>query len=130
MSDDKKIGEMVWLDLTVQDADNIKGFYQLVIGWQSEEVAMDNGQYSDYSMNLANNNEGVTGICHAKGANADMPAAWLPYFLVANINDSVAQVTNQGGQLMTPIKLMGADKYVVIKDPAGAMCALYQKGEG
>lgn len=127
MSDETTIGEMVWMDLTVKSAGEVKEFYQKVIGWKSESVAMNNGEYNDYSMNLAGNNEAITGICHAKGPNADMPAAWLPYFLVADINDSVAQVTKQGGRLVTPIKTMGSDKYVVIKDPSGAACALYQK---
>ena len=127
MSDESAIGEMVWMDLTVGNASEVKGFYQNVIGWKSDAIAMNNGEYNDFSMNLASNNEAVTGICHAKGPNADMPAAWLPYFLVADINDSVEQVSGQGGELVTPIKSMGSDKYVVIKDPAGAMCALYQK---
>ncbi|PCH95421.1 MAG: hypothetical protein COB83_08740 [Gammaproteobacteria bacterium] len=69
----------------------------------------------------------VTGICHAKGANADIPAAWLPYFLVADIELAVSAVESEGGELLTKIKPLGNDKYVVIKDPAGAQCALYQK---
>lgn len=69
----------------------------------------------------------VTGICHAKGANADMPATWLPYFLVADIDVAVSKVKAHGGELVTSIKSMGEDRYTVIKDPAGAMCAIYQK---
>ena len=128
MSDNNDFGEMVWMDLTVNNAENVKGFYQKVIGWSAENVAMNNGEYNDYAMSIAGTDKAVTGICHAKGPNADMPAAWLPYFLVSDIDDSVSQVTQQGGELVTAIKLMGADKYVVIKDPEGAMCALYQKG--
>ena len=30
-------------------------------------------------------------------------------------------------KLITDIKSMGHDKYAVIKDPAGAVCAIYQK---
>ncbi len=127
MSEENKIGEMVWMDLTVDNAGEVKGFYQSVIGWKSTDIAMNKGQYNDYSMNISSTNQAITGICHAKGPNADMPAAWIPYFLVADIDESVAQVASQRGELVTPIKTIGSDKYVVIKDPAGAVCALYQK---
>jgi predicted enzyme related to lactoylglutathione lyase len=124
MSD--KIGEMAWLDLTVENAGEVKDFYQKVIGWQVEEIAM--GDHSDFAMKSPETGEAVSGICHSQGVNADMPSAWLPYFLVKDINDSIANVTELGGQLLTEIKHAGKDKYVVVKDPAGAVCSLYQKG--
>ena len=58
----------------------------------------------------------------------DMPPAWLPYFLVEDIANSIANVTELGGELLTEVKEAGKDKYVVVKDPAGAVCSLYQKG--
>ncbi len=126
MSKENKIGQMAWMDLTVNNAEQVKDFYQNVIGWKTEKVSMAGGEYNDFSMMLASGDDVVTGICHAKGVNKDMPAAWLPYFLIADIDDSVAQVEQQGGELMTQIKSMGSDKFVVIKDPSGAVCALYQ----
>lgn len=121
-----KIGEMAWLDLTVDNASEIKDFYQRVIGWQVEDVAM--GEHNDYVMKSPDSGEAISGICHAKGVNAGMPATWLPYFLVEDINDAVANVTELGGELLTEIKQAGKDSYVVVKDPAGAVCSLYQKG--
>ncbi len=122
---DQKIGEMAWLDLTVDDAKGVKAFYQQVIGWKSESVSM--GEYEDFCMIPANSTDAVSGICHARGANADLPPMWLPYFLVEDIEQSVDAVKGKGGELVTEIKSMGNDKYVIIKDPAGAACALYQK---
>ena len=124
MSD--KIGEMAWLDLTVDNAIEVKDFYQQVVGWQVEEVAM--GDHTDYVMNSPETGEAVSGVCHSQGVNADMPPAWLPYFLVEDIANSIANVTELGGELLTEVKEAGKDKYVVVKDPAGAVCSLYQKG--
>jgi len=124
MSD--KIGEMAWLDLTVANATEVQGFYQKVIGWQADETPV--GDYHDYTMTIPETGDAVSGICHSKGINSDIPAAWLPYFLVASISDSIIAVNAQGGELLTDIKLAGKDQYIVIKDPAGAVCALYQKG--
>jgi predicted enzyme related to lactoylglutathione lyase len=120
-----KIGDMAWLDLTVANATEVQDFYQKVIGWQADETPM--GDHHDYTMISPVTGDAVSGICHAKGLNSDMPAAWLPYFLVANINESILAVRAQGGELLTDIKFAGKDQYIVIKDPAGAVCALYQK---
>ena len=124
MSD--KIGEMAWLDLTVNNASEVKDFYQQVVGWQVDEISM--GDHNDYAMKSPVTGDAVSGICHSQGVNADMPAAWLPYFLVASLDESVASVTALGGVLLTKVKQVGQDQYVVVKDPAGAVCALYQKG--
>ncbi len=122
---DNKIGTMAWLDLSVGNAESVKSFYQEVIGWKSENISM--GDYDDYAMLEPVNGEAVSGICHAQGVNKDLPPAWLPYFLVADIEASIAAVQAKGGALVTEVKSMGSDKYAVIKDPAGAACAIYQK---
>lgn len=122
---ENNIGTMAWLDLSVDNADEVKSFYQGVIGWNVEKVSM--GDYDDYAMLEPIKGEAVAGVCHARGTNKDLPTAWLPYFLVANIDESIAEVQQRGGQLLTEIKTMGSDRYVVIKDPAGAACAIYQK---
>lgn len=122
---DTKIGTMAWLDLSVTNATEIKSFYEDVIGWKTENIAM--GEYDDYAMLEPINNEAVAGVCHAQGVNKDLPPAWLPYFLVADIEASITCVTAKGGALVSEVKSMGSDKYAVIKDPAGAVCAIYQK---
>ncbi|MDG1732631.1 MAG: VOC family protein [Thalassotalea sp.] len=120
------IGDMAWLDLTVSNAEQVKDFYADVIGWQAEGCSM--GDYEDFTMMSATTGEAIGGVCHAKGVNADLPPAWMPYFLVADIEQSVSAVLAKGGKLVTEIKSMGGDdKYVIIKDPAGAVCALYYK---
>ena len=122
---DNKIGTMAWLDLSVNNAEVVKSFYQEVIGWKVDNISM--GESDDYAMLEPINSEAVAGVCHAQGVNKDLPPAWLPYFLVADIEQSIAAVQAKGGTLMTEIKAMGSDKYAVIKDPAGAVCAIYQK---
>lgn len=121
-----KIGEMAWLDITVDDAESLRDFYQKVIGWKADPVSM--GEYDDFTMMPIEGDQPAAGICHARGSNADLPPQWLPYFLVEDIDKSCQSVIDGGGKLVTAIKTMGADKYAVIQDIAGAACALYQKG--
>ena len=126
MMENAKLGEIAWIDLTVNDAAGVKSFYQNVIGWESQDVSM--GDYNDFAMISNDSKQAVSGICHARGPNADLPPMWLPYFLVADVEKAADQVKKNGGELVTLIKAMGDDKFIVIKDPAGAACALYQKG--
>ena len=69
MSDVPQPGLVGWVDLTVDNAPEVRDFYRAVIGWEYREVAMDEG-YADYSMTTMEGQD-VTGICHARGPNAD-----------------------------------------------------------
>ncbi|HPG08712.1 MAG: VOC family protein [Saprospiraceae bacterium] len=120
-------GKIEWLDLTVPDAEKALDFYQQVIGWDKSVVNM--GDYDDFCVMPHGEDIPAAGICHARGGNADIPPLWIPYFNVENLDKSVQSTTALGGTLLTPIKAMGAhSRYVFIRDPAGAVCALFEKG--
>lgn len=121
------IGTLAWFDLTVPNAPEVRDFYSNVIGWKPKPVSM--GDYDDYSMQLPDTEEDVAGVCHSKGPNADMPAQWMLYFLVEDLEASLQQVVEQGGEQVTPVKSFGPSRYAVVKDPAGAVCALYQDND-
>jgi uncharacterized protein len=116
-------GWVGWVDLTVDDAPTIRDFYRAVIGWEYREVDMDG--YADYSMTTLEGQD-VTGICHARGHNEGLPAQWLVYFTVADLDLAISEVQARGGALLRAPFEMDAGRYAVIRDPAGAVCALFQ----
>lgn len=119
-----KIGSVGWFDLTVPDATNVRDFYKAVVGWTTSEVPM--GEYSDYCMH-PQDSDPVAGVCHARGTNANLPPAWLIYITVADLKASLAKCRELGGTELTPIRDMGSyGTMAVIRDPAGAVCALIQ----
>lgn len=119
------IGTMGWLDLTVDNAPQIKTFYTSVVGWNSVDVDM--GEYADFMMQSPETGKEAAGICHKRGSNSDIPSQWLPYFIVADIQASLAAVEQLGGSAISKVRSYGNDQFVIIKDPAGAICALYQE---
>lgn len=129
------LGQILWTDLTVENAEQVRDFYAAVIGWSFEPVGM--GEYDDFMMvakgqrprHLPEHTVRVAGVCHARGDNADLPAQWLNYFSVEDIETSRLAVVEQGGKIRTDVKSYGASKYCVIEDPAGAVCALYEVNE-
>lgn len=116
------MADATWMDMTVQDAHNVRDFYQSVMGWTSE--AIDMGEYDDYVMKSAEGNA-VGGICHAKGSNASMPGGWIPYFTVADLSAALEQVVSLGGAVVGERRSAGGGEFCVVKDPEGGVCALY-----
>lgn len=125
MNNKIEIGSVTWNDLTVPNAEEVRNFYNKVVGWKHEAVEM--GGYSDFSMLTPIEGKPVAGVCHAKGVNAGLPPQWLIYITVEDIDVSIKNCTELGGSVIAGPKKMGEQgKYCVIKDPAGAAVALFQ----
>ncbi len=122
MSDTNNIGKVEWCDLTVQDAETVKDFYQKVVGWKTQPVSM--GDYQDFNVQLPHNGDTVAGICHARGPNKDIPPQWLLYVRVNDVNQSAQDCLEQGGQVIDGPRSMGESNFCIIQDPAGAVLAL------
>jgi predicted enzyme related to lactoylglutathione lyase len=122
-----KFGTVGWIDLTVSNASTVRDFYAQVANWDYSEIDMDG--YSDYCMLPTGTAEPVAGICHARGENADLPPQWLMYITVPDVAASLLQCTEHGGEILRPTREMGGAKIAVIRDPAGAFCALFQPGD-
>jgi predicted enzyme related to lactoylglutathione lyase len=120
-----EIGSIAWRDLTVADAASVRTFYGDVVGWKSAEIDM--GGYADFAMATPGSGEVVAGICHARGANAKLPAQWLLYITVADVDRSARRCVELGGKILDGPKAAGGQRYCVIQDPAGAVAALVGK---
>ena len=119
-----KPGQVSWVNLTVKNAEQVRDFYKEVIGWNSSEVDM--GGYSDYNMNLEDGKT-VAGICHSRGSNANLPAQWLIYITVSDLERCIARCKALGGKVVDGPRSMGESRLCVIQDPSGAVAALWQQ---
>jgi predicted enzyme related to lactoylglutathione lyase len=119
------IGTIGWVDLTVTQAEAIRDFYQRVAGWRPEPVNM--GGYADYSMIPPASDQPAAGVCHARGVNVKIPPVWLIYITVANLYESLKACLDLGGEVVDgPRGEPGQGRMVVVRDPAGAVCALWE----
>lgn len=118
----KKTGKIVWHDLMVNDAIQISDFYQQVTGWEKEGLSM--GEYEDFLIKSPGDAEIVAGICHARGVNKDIPAQWLMYIVVENLDESLENCKKLGGKVVGNKRKMGEGYYCLIQDPAGAYVML------
>lgn len=116
-------GKIGWIDMSVDDAEGVRDFYKAVVGWGHEDVSM--GDYADYSMTTPAG-EAVSGICHARGSNANLPGGWLIYITVDDVEASAAACETHGGEVIVPVQGLAGGRFCVIRDPAGSTAALYQ----
>ncbi|MCB9100042.1 MAG: VOC family protein [Anaerolineales bacterium] len=122
MSDKPKTGLIVWHDLTVANAEEIKNFYSEVVGWQA--ASHDMGDYHDFNISTPDGEDIIAGICHARGSNASLPPAWLIYVTVEDVAASAQRCLELGGKIIDGPRSMGETNFCVIQDPAGAVMAL------
>ena len=118
-----RIGSIVWQDLTVPNAPEVRDFYCQVVGWTYTDHDM--AEYNDFNINLPGTAETVAGICHARGANANVPPQWLVYISVADVAESARRCEELGGKVIDGPRSMGGATFCVIQDPAGAVAALF-----
>lgn len=116
-----RTGTIAWVDLTIANASEIRDFYKEVVGWDSADVSQ--GEYDDYNMIDPESKTPITGICHKRDFNADMPSAWIVYITVPDVKASVEACTRLGGKVVKNAEKAG---YCIVQDPAGAHFALYQ----
>ncbi|UCE03680.1 MAG: hypothetical protein JSW67_05710 [Candidatus Latescibacterota bacterium] len=69
----------------------------------------------------------MAGVCHARGGNVGLPAQWLIYITVSDLDASIARCSELGGKVVVPAKGYGGQgRYCVIEDPARAVVALFE----
>ena len=123
---DLAAGSISWIDLTVDDAERLRRFYERVVGWSAAPVDM--GGYADYNMTVPSTDTPAAGICHARGANAELPAQWLIYITVDDLDSSVNRCRELGGSVIAAPRSLGEHgRFCVIRDPAGAVAALFER---
>lgn len=94
-----KVGQVGWIDLTVDKAEELRDFYASVIGWTPSPVDMDG--YFDYSMKDPHGDD-VAGVCHPnKWSVPETLGRWIPYFVVADMDASLAKCADLGGKVLT-----------------------------
>lgn len=120
------VGRIAWLDLTVSNARATSDFYRHVVGWSVQDVEMTDGdeRYADCNM-IGGDGNPAAGVCHARGANADVPPVWMIYLPVGDLAESLRRVEEEGGRIIKAVQGEDANyAYAAIQDPAGVSLAL------
>jgi predicted enzyme related to lactoylglutathione lyase len=114
-------GTISWWELMTQDPKRAIDFYTQLFGYGTEEFPSATGPY----MVLKHKGENAVGIMAAP--QPEIPAAWTPYFGVADAEATFKKATDLGATVMMPItEAEGVGRFSWIADPQGAAIAFIQ----
>ena len=107
------VGAMCWNELLTKDAEVAKDFYNKVLGWE---------YYGDeHYIHISNRGRSNGGMIQMTESMGDLHSHWMPYFHVADLEESMRRVEELGGSI-----LMGKHEapetgwWSIVTDPAGA----------
>jgi uncharacterized protein len=112
-------GGLSYLEIPAADPQKSAAFYEKVIGW-SVELNGDTAKFRDQTGHLIGRWE--TGRAVARDAG------FLPYIYVDRLAEAVARVADHGGQVVKPPVPEGDISVAIVRDPAGNLIGLWQKG--
>jgi uncharacterized protein len=115
-------GIFSWNELMTRDARASEKFYTALFGWTREE--MDMGGFS-YSM-FKSGERPVGGMFTLPPEAESMPAIWMAYVTVENLERSLAEAIELGAKVHKEITTTPIGRFAIIADPQGAVLGLWQ----
>lgn len=116
-------GTLGWVELATRATDRARDFYTTLFGWSVNaspsytEWAVDGKEFGG----LADMGDRFS---------PEVPAHWMPYFAVADV-DATAQVAQQAGGtvVMAPMDIPDGPRIAVLRDPQGAAFGVHRTGQ-
>jgi predicted enzyme related to lactoylglutathione lyase len=121
--DSTKPGEFCWAELVTTNHEAAFRFYSELFGWEKLSD-FDMGAMGKYL--LWGKGGKQLGGMFTKSKDMPMPAAWLYYIQVGDLEAAVERATSKGGKLLNgPMEVPGGARIAQLMDPQGAAFALH-----
>ena len=118
-------GSLCWTELTTSDTAAAEKFYTGLFGWGVKHSAA--GAPMEYTEFSVNGQPSIGMMAKPADMPAHIPSYWMPYFQVANADDSAAKIKELGGSIMVgPQDIPGTGRFAIGSDQQGAMFAVFQ----
>jgi predicted enzyme related to lactoylglutathione lyase len=116
-------GALGWVELLTRAPERAKLFYPEVFGWSVNASE----RYTRWGIGGAEFGGMVT---MDEKFPPEVPAHWLPYFAVEDVDDTARVAAEAGGAiLMEPTTVPEGPRIAVLRDPQGAVFGVYSAGQ-
>jgi predicted enzyme related to lactoylglutathione lyase len=123
-----KPGTFCWVELGTSDGAAAKTFYGQLFGWDFVDHAGSNGVYT--MLKLDGKDVGGLHELMPDMKAQGVPPHWLSYVSVTSADEAAEKVKAEGAALMNaPFDVSTFGRMAVVKDPTGAVFALWQGKE-
>jgi uncharacterized protein len=114
-------GTWSWSDLSTRDPEAAGAFYTELFGWEFRQIVptywgIGMGPYL------------IGGMRTMDEDPPEAPTAWMPYFVVGDLDAAEGEVARLGGRVVVPIRAVPAGRFLVASDPQGAVVGLLELG--
>lgn len=119
-------GTFCWADLATTDPAAARKFYGNLFGWGGQEIPL--GQDMSYTLFQVGGRDvaGMGGLMPEQVAQG-VPPHWMAYVASADVDRSAERAGQSGGAvLMPPMDVMDSGRMTMVRDPEGAIVALWQ----
>ncbi|MDG2004529.1 MAG: VOC family protein [Novosphingobium sp.] len=113
-------GSFIWYELMTTDPDAAAAFYGAVVGWKITETPDTQGgvDYRHFIRSDGGSNGGVLRLDENMVEGGGRPC-WNGYLRVADLDDAVAQIRADGGQVLMPKLTIEVGSFAMVTDPQG-----------
>jgi predicted enzyme related to lactoylglutathione lyase len=113
-------GAVCWVELATRDVPTASAFYQCLLGWSISDA--------DYPhLSVGDRQFGGVQDMNVTGVPEDVPPHWLVYFKAQDAAATAQRAVELGAQLLAgPFHLQGTGYFATLRDPQGAVFALYE----
>jgi predicted enzyme related to lactoylglutathione lyase len=120
-------GRFVWHDLMATDVDASLEYHRKLFGWTVEEIDIPGmGKYRK----LGAGEHEIGGIVPLEGAEG-IPAHWIGYVTVDDVDAASQRAGSSGGQVcVPPTDIPEVGRFSVITDPTGAVVSPFRSIHG
>lgn len=116
-------GSFAWHELASTDVARSRDFYARLFKWKSREVEMMPGFMYTIFKHKGQDIAGMMAILPEQG---DMRPRWDLYVAVRDVDATAQQAETLGGEIMIPPHDIPVGRWAMLKDPSGAMIAIYK----
>ncbi len=118
-------GTVCWNELLTPDLEKAKAFYGGLFGWEPETADM--GELGEYTLFNRSGGLQAAGMLPIKPEMGPIPAHWLVYFAVDDIDVAHNKAISLGGKaLVGPRDIPDVGRFAVLQDAVGAVFAIYR----
>ncbi|MFN2530032.1 MAG: VOC family protein [Pyrinomonadaceae bacterium] len=121
-----KPGTFCWVELGTTDSQAGKDFYTQLFGWSfTDNPAGPNMVYTMFKLDTKD--VGALYQLSPDMTAQGIPPHWMSYISVESADETAEKITAAGGTLLQkPFDVMDVGRMAVVKDPTGAVFALWQ----
>jgi hypothetical protein len=113
-------GAFCWYELTINDTDAAKTFYNGLFGWE----AGGSEGYTEWILDTKH----IGGMMKILPEWGEVPPMWTGYVSVTNCDETAQNCTTMGGKILAgPEDIQGGmGRFAILQDPQGGVLGIYQ----